>query len=298
MQNRKPTVLLAEDEAPVRRYLSETLVNNGFIVIEAEDGKEAISICQAEGTRLDAIVSDIRMPNADGAELARYNYDNGFHPFIVCTAIVDAKVALGLLGLGVQDYIVKPVREDHLIATVKNAITRRSMKKYMEDDENPYAGNIGSLTVPSRLSEINRAGKWVENKLRESLAPHEFKIFFSHLHEFLLNAHEHGNLKITEEEKSLFINEDRLMAEIEKRETGNKARIKIDLSVLHDEVAVCITDDGFGFNFQKYLDMPDEELIQRLELPNGRGISMALGYFDSIFYSKGGSSVLLMKKFN
>lgn len=298
MENGKPTVLVVEDDLPVRKYLSEALLGNGYGVMEAGDGQEAINICDAiDGKRLDAIISDLRMPNLTGGELAKYNYENRFYPFIVCTAIVDAKVALELLKVGVQDYLAKPVREQDFLAVVANSINRRALKTYLEDDLNPYAGNIGSLTIPSSLAEISRAGRWVENKLKGALSASEFNIFFSYLHEFMLNAHEHGNLKITEDEKAQLIRNGLLLTEIKNREKECAAKIKIDLSVLYNEVAVCVTDDGFGFNYRNYIDMPEDVLIQRLEMPNGRGITMAKSYFDSVIYSKGGASVLLTKKF-
>lgn len=294
MEAARTTVLLAEDEPPVRQYLAELLDKNGFDVVRASDGEEAMRLYEAERERLHIIVSDLRMPNADGAALAKFNYENRFLPFVVCTGLVDAKMALGLLSYGVQDYAVKPIDEENFISVVANSAQRRCLNVFYEDDANPYAGNIGSITVPSRLTEINRVNRWVENKLK--LPSAEFVRFSSFLREFLLNAHEHGNLKITEEEKTRLINEGRLLEEIVTKETASQAKIKVDLSVLTNEVAICITDSGYGFNYRKYVSMPEEELMDRLEMPNGRGIYMASKYFDTVSYSKGGASVLLTKK--
>ncbi|MBI5179764.1 MAG: response regulator [Nitrospinae bacterium] len=296
METTRTTVLLAEDEQPVRQYLAELLDKNGFGVVQAADGEEAIRLYDAERERLHIIVSDLRMPNADGTALAKYNYENRFLPFVVCTGLVDAKLALALLNFGVQDYAVKPIDEENFITVVSNSAQRRCLNTFYEDDANPYAGNIGSITVPSRLAEINRVNRWVENKLK--IPSTEFVRFAAFLREFLLNAHEHGNLKITEEEKTRLINEGRLLEELVTKEAATQAKIKVDLSVLTNEVAICITDSGYGFNFHKYLSMPEQELMDRLEMPNGRGIYMASKYFDTVSYSKGGASVLLTKKLN
>lgn len=294
----KKRVLLAEDEAPVRKYLAGVLLKNGFDVLEAKDGKEASELYLQNCDSIDAIVSDMRMPNVDGSKFAEFNYENRFFPFIVCTGIGDSRLAIKLHRYGVKDYVLKPIEEGNLIGVIKNALNRRNLRTYKDDDENPYAGNIGSISIPSRLVELRRANRWIENKLENVMNKNEIGKLMNFLGELLLNAHEHGNLKIKEDEKSRLIEEGKLETEMEFREMSCKARIQIDLSVLKEEVAVSITDDGYGFNFDKYLHMDEETLLDRLEMPNGRGIFMAASYFDSVIYKKGGANVTLVKRVN
>ncbi len=292
----KPTILFAEDEALVRTAIAKILTKSGLNVLEAEDGQSAREIYRNKGDSIDAILSDLRMPNMDGTQLAEFNYENRFLPFVVCTAIADAGMALKLLKYGIQDYIVKPIEAQNLIRTIKNALSRRTLRVYKDDDENPYAGNVGGITIPSQLNEIRRASNWIEQQIKNVMEEKECKRFMNYADEFLINAHEHGNLKIGEKEKSIMLEEERFEKEVELREMDCKAKINVSLSVLKSDIAVNIIDDGYGFNCDQYLNMSEDTLLERLEMPNGRGIYMATQYFDSIVYSKGGANVLIVKK--
>lgn len=66
-----PTILLAEDEAPLRNLLRRALESRGYNVHAATDGLEALAIGQERLSKLDLLVADIRMPGIDGTELAR-----------------------------------------------------------------------------------------------------------------------------------------------------------------------------------------------------------------------------------
>ena len=292
----KPTILFAEDEAPIRAAIAKILTKSGLIVLEAEDGESAREIYMNKGDSIDAILSDLRMPNMDGTQLAEFNYENRFLPFVVYTAIADAEMALKLLKYGVHDYLVKPIEAQNLIGTIKNALSRRTLRVYKDDDENPYAGNVGGITIPSQLNEIRRASNWIEQQIKNVMEEKECKRFMNYADEFLINAHEHGNLKIGEKEKSNLLREGMLELQMELREMDCKAKINVSLSVLKSDIAVNILDDGYGFNCDQYLNMSEETLVKRLKMPNGRGIYMATQYFDSIVYSKGGANVTLVKR--
>ncbi len=289
------TVLVADDEESIRLYLATVLRREGYNVIEAPDGKRAAEEMQKRDNTLTAIISDIRMPGMDGLQLAEFNFENSFLPFIACTMIADASMALKFLKFGVHDYVVKPVEEPLLLAAVRNAIERRRLPRLFADDETPLPGNLGIITISARVSEIHRARAWLELK-SAIMPPAEQKRFLAFASEFLMNAYEHGSLRLTEAEKSAHLDAGTYQEELRKREKECRAKIEVALSIVGNEVAVNITDNGFGFNYRRYQNMPEEELLDRLTKPNGRGIQMAMQYFDSITFAKGGSSVLLTKK--
>jgi CheY-like chemotaxis protein len=70
-KNHMPTILLAEDEAPLRNLLRRVLETRGYKVHAAADGLQALAIGQDRISELDLLVADIRMPGIDGSELAR-----------------------------------------------------------------------------------------------------------------------------------------------------------------------------------------------------------------------------------
>ncbi|MBF0276071.1 MAG: response regulator [Nitrospinae bacterium] len=291
------TILIAEDEENVRSYLKNILSQNGFNVLEAKNGKEAIEMCKEKGKAIGAILSDIRMPILDGRAFAKYNYENLFHPFVVYTTFSDSKLALDLLKTGVYDYLTKPVQDTVLIGVLKGALLRRSLSSKIPDDENPYAGNVGQIVIPSHLNEINRAINWITSNLtKHFLGRANIDNFVIYVTELLLNAHEHGNLNISEEEKSDLIRKNTFTDYLSEMEKKTAKKISVSLSIIKNEVAIQISDDGKGFNYKKYLVMGDDEILERIELPNGRGIIMAKGFFDSIIYTKGGSTIMVTKK--
>jgi DNA-binding response OmpR family regulator len=69
-QLRKQTVLLVEDDAMLRGILAEALAQEGFAVLTAEDGEQALAIASALAEQLDLVVTDVLLPVMDGLELA------------------------------------------------------------------------------------------------------------------------------------------------------------------------------------------------------------------------------------
>lgn len=68
---KSPTILIAEDEPIVRGYIASVLRREGFQIIEAGDGVEALEQIEQHGWEIDLLVTDIRMPRMDGVTLAR-----------------------------------------------------------------------------------------------------------------------------------------------------------------------------------------------------------------------------------
>lgn len=292
----KKTVLLAEDELSVNKLLTDGLRKSGFNVLPVMDGADAMTVYGNTKYTIDAIVSDLQMPKVGGVKLAEFNYDNKGLPFVACTVVDDASLAISLLGFGVQDYIEKPVDVKKLIFILNHLIARSWMRNY-GISEDVYEGNVASINISSKTAELYMALDWIRSKVWDSFDKKENNRFLNFTHEFLLNAHEHGNMGIKETEKSWLIESGEFESEVKSREeNANNKHILVAVSVLKNEIAITITDDGFGFDHNKYLNMSDDEVLERLDMPNGRGIYVSKSYFDSIKYDKGGASVMLRKR--
>jgi CheY-like chemotaxis protein len=292
-------VLVVDDEEPVRRYLATALRKNGFTVLEAPDGATAMKIIRERDMKIAAVVSDIVMPGIDGLKLAELNFQDGFRPFVVCTVISDAALALSFLKFGVRDYVAKPVDEAVLVNTVRNAIGRRRLPRLFTDEETPLPGNMGSIIIPARRAAIDRALGWLDTKA-SSITPiipvderQKLLVFAS---EFLMNAYEHGSLLLTEEKKAALLESGAYNDELRRLELKCKTKIEVAVSIVGDQIAISVSDAGYGFNYKRYQDMSESETLDRLAMPNGRGIHMAMHYFDSITFSKGGAGVMFTKK--
>jgi len=120
------TVLLADDDAAMRRLLRTVLEREGFLIIEAQDGLEALD---AVTSGVDLVVLDHDMPNLTGLgvlEELRARVTTASLPVIMLTARTD-DTELEALDLGAQDFLTKPVQPRSLVARVKAVLRRSSM---------------------------------------------------------------------------------------------------------------------------------------------------------------------------
>ena len=118
-------ILVVDDEADVRTAVRLILTKAGYNVVEAEDGEKAIAAIKSGDNALlvDTIICDLYMPKVNGMEAIAY-FRNQFPsvPIIVMTGHPDVKNAAELFKQGVVEYLVKPVEQDKLIATVQKAV--------------------------------------------------------------------------------------------------------------------------------------------------------------------------------
>jgi signal transduction histidine kinase/ligand-binding sensor domain-containing protein/DNA-binding response OmpR family regulator len=123
----KTIVLIVEDNPDVREYIKDGLKDH-YHVEEAANGEQGLR--KAEKCIPDLIVSDIMMPKMDGYEMTRrirQNDKTSHIPIILLTAKSDKDSKLEGLGLGADDYLIKPFDSDELVARIKNLIETRRM---------------------------------------------------------------------------------------------------------------------------------------------------------------------------
>jgi CheY-like chemotaxis protein len=113
------TLLLVEDNKPNRRMVKRKLSTNGFEVIEAGDGKEALERVRED--RPDLVLMDLSLPRMDGWEVtSRINNDEEISniPVVALTAHAQPADRESALEAGCRDYLSKPVDFDELFSTV------------------------------------------------------------------------------------------------------------------------------------------------------------------------------------
>ncbi|WP_339219411.1 response regulator transcription factor [Paenibacillus sp. FSL H8-0332] len=118
-----PTILVADDDANIRKLVSFFLRKGGFATIDAADGKEALSIYTS--TPVDLVILDLMMPVMDGwalcEELRRANPDL---PLLMLTARSETWEKVQAFQLGTNDYLTKPFDPLELMARVKALLKR------------------------------------------------------------------------------------------------------------------------------------------------------------------------------
>ncbi|MGH1414588.1 MAG: response regulator transcription factor [Pelagimonas sp.] len=134
------TIILCDDEAPLRRMLKDHLTECGYRVIEAANGNELLTL--VEDTAPDLIILDVRMPQKDGLSALRDLRLSSQVPVMMLTAA--GEVVDKVLGLefGADDYLVKPVDLRELEARVKAAIRRSAVQVAQHKEAERISGTV------------------------------------------------------------------------------------------------------------------------------------------------------------
>ncbi|MEE2016349.1 response regulator transcription factor, partial [Bacillus thuringiensis] len=119
----KRTVLIVEDEDILREIIKDSLLNEGYEVLEAINGKEALSIFEEHEVHL--IILDIMLPELDGWSLCRRIRKTSNVPISTLTARADEDDTLLGFELGADDYVTKPYSPPILLARAKRLIDSR-----------------------------------------------------------------------------------------------------------------------------------------------------------------------------
>jgi len=117
------TIMTADDSASVRQMVSFTLKQAGYEVIEAADGKDALT--KLNGTQIDMLITDLNMPNLDGIGLikgVRGMLNHNFIPIIMLTTESQETKKTEGRAAGASGWIVKPFKPDQLLAVVKKVL--------------------------------------------------------------------------------------------------------------------------------------------------------------------------------
>lgn len=159
-------ILIAEDEDDIRRLLALNMKKEGYDVIECKDGIEALEAFKNHEIHLALL--DIMMPNIDGITVMEEIRKSSIIPIIFITAMSTDSDKVLALGLGADDYIVKPVNAIELTARV--AAQLRRCYKYINKKEESINITLGELRLNKENFEVYK------NKTKIDLNPKEFKI--------------------------------------------------------------------------------------------------------------------------
>ncbi|MBN9654398.1 response regulator transcription factor [Halobacillus sp. GSS1] len=157
-------ILVVDDEKPIADILKFNLEKEGYDVVCAYDGDEAIAKADAEEPEL--ILLDIMLPNKDGNEVCREVRKRHNMPIIMLTA-KDAEIdkVLGL-EMGADDYVTKPFSNRELIARVK-ANLRRQQQEPEDSAQQTKDIEIGRLAIHPDAYTVTRDGNHIELTHRE-----------------------------------------------------------------------------------------------------------------------------------
>jgi DNA-binding response OmpR family regulator len=157
------TILVADDKANIRNLVRDYLEAEGFRVVIAADGREALYAARAE--KPDLILLDIMMPEMSGYDFIKAYRKESATPIILLTAKLDETDKVLGLELGADDYVTKPFGMKELVARI-NAVLRRVERPAAE----PEILSIGGIHLDVESRAVKTFGRPV------SLTPSEFDL--------------------------------------------------------------------------------------------------------------------------
>lgn len=122
MINGKPTILVVEDDLPVRNLITTTLETQNYKYDTAENGVKAL--IAATSRKPDIILLDLGLPDMDGVEVIKKIRSWSVTPIIVISARSDDKDKIQALDAGADDYLTKPFSVDELLARLRSTLRR------------------------------------------------------------------------------------------------------------------------------------------------------------------------------
>lgn len=122
-KNDHPTVLIVEDDAPIRKFLRISLEAHGFRVLETRLGEEGLTLCARENPEV--VVLDLGLPDMDGQEFIPRLREWSSIPIIVLSVRSDETEKVAALDAGADDYVTKPFGISELMARLRAARRNR-----------------------------------------------------------------------------------------------------------------------------------------------------------------------------
>jgi two-component system KDP operon response regulator KdpE len=171
-----PVVLVVDDEAPIRKFLRAGLESQGYALVEAATGKDAIA--QAATRAPDIVLLDLGLPDVDGFEVVRRIREWSALPIIVLSARGQEGDKIRALDAGADDYVTKPFAMGELLARMRAAL--RHAARAGETGEDSVL-EFGDLAVDLGRRRVTVAGTEVkltpiEYRLLATLARHAGRV--------------------------------------------------------------------------------------------------------------------------
>lgn len=278
----KPTrfsVLVVDDEEPMRNFLQRALSELGYQPTAVADGQAALDA--VEGRAFDAMLLDLMLPGLGGREVLQRA--RGLRPsmaVIVVTAFPSERAMVDCMNDGAARFIIKPFTVEELARAVSSSIHERRKPSVPGTQDLVVQSGVRDwveITAPSRQEHLERLENFIDalygTRLEES-AKEDIKIAIS---EIASNAMEWGNRQ------------------------DERRRVRVSYCLFPQEIVFKIEDEGEGFNPAGVPDPsgnPVEHVMDRTrqgKRVGGYGLHIVRKVMDKLVYSDKGNVVIMSK---
>jgi DNA-binding response OmpR family regulator len=180
MPDHSPTILLVDDEDAVRKLLTFPLEKDGYVVVQAGDGEEALQRFSEQP--IDLVVLDLMLPGLDGLEVCKRLRATSTVPIIMLTARDDELDKVLGLELGADDYVTKPNLSIREFRSRVRALLRRARQPHVPAGEAEARIEADGLTIDMSRRSVEVRGApvtltYVEFELLRTLAASPGRVF-------------------------------------------------------------------------------------------------------------------------
>lgn len=294
MENKveSPLVLVVDDDMVIRRFLCANLQKLGYKTLEAENGRIALELVEANVKDLMCILLDRQMPEMNGIETVQHlqkNPDYKHLPIIMLTADDNPLHIREGIEEGIFYYLTKPILFEVLKSVVGSAVGKSQQHKNLAEDLEKHRGSFmmmheGRFSYKT-LKEAGQLATFLANCF-----PNTDQVLTG-LAELMYNAVEHGNLGLTHEDKTGLLESDELedyVAMLLEKQEFKERKVDVFFKRTEKGCKIVIEDEGKGFDWQSFLVLDPARASQK----HGRGIAQANHLsFDKIIYNEKGNQV-------
>lgn len=298
--DKSKNILLVDDEELIVNLLQDYLESLGYGVAAANSAEEAIKILN-NGSVIDLLITDINLPGMTGIDLLKIARNTKKDvSVILITGMKTLNFAISAIQYGAQDYITKPFDLENVRRVVEKVLRKQRHAKKKEEifEYSQYIRE--SFEIPTAEVDAGSTAEHFANILLKSgfCTEDDYNQLKMAFTETILNAVEHGNLELSSElkEQEIFENTEFENLRAERLNDPRYANRKIYLTFEFqpENFSLNITDEGKGFNWQKYVDEKHQPRMINLDA-HGRGFIFIKHIIDEVYFNDRGNSITLVK---
>lgn len=289
----KPTVLAVDDDRHMLTFLEHVLTAQGYHVLVACDGEDALKALEASANRISAVIMDLHMPGLNGLEVVAHmkqREEMAYIPVVMATASDEPDIIREGIEAGVYYCLKKPLDQSLLNSVIEAAIREFDMTRMQQEAISGQRSAMALIETSrffcSTLRDVEVLAQFL------ACAYPDPKRAIIGITELLINAVEHGNLGVSYQEKQQLVTAGTWRETIEARQAAPEhkdKRVDVVLQNKAEGIYLQVSDEGRGFEWWRYLEIDPS----RATHPNGRGIALANKIsFDRLQFTQDGSRVL------
>lgn len=283
----RKTILAVDDDVMIHKLLSYSLEAwDNYHLVSMHSAPDAQAYLKEHQHEVNAIILDWEMPEMTGIEFLNWQKEQETYqdiPVIMLTGNNKKEDIKMGIDAGAYYYLIKPFNQDLLksilSAAINDYLRLRELHEQVKQTHDPFANLVEGMFKIKTLEDASQMSVLISNTCSD---PQEALIIC----EIFNNAIEHGNLGITYDEKSAFIEDNSLNEEVIKRLNEPKYRDRyatIDFLKKDGQLFLTVQDMGEGFDFEKFLEFDTDRVFES----HGRGIAMVNSIFDVEYFGNG-----------